>query len=115
MIAFIIKSHLRLIAQNKVSSIVKGAGFALATAIVLLTIQFCLYEFGFDRQHRNAERIFRYVHRVNTPEGMQSFAFTSATTAPALKERYPEVQGFVRVFNTRVSLRNPLSDVAFNE
>jgi putative ABC transport system permease protein len=115
MIAFIIKSNLRLMSRNRISSIVKATGFALATAIVLLTIQFCLYEFRFDRQHPWAGRIFRYVHRANTPEGMQSFAFTSATTGPALKERYPEVQGFCRILMTRVSLRNPLSDVAFNE
>jgi putative ABC transport system permease protein len=115
MIAFILKSNVRLITRNRVSSIVKLTGFALATAMVLLTLQFCLYEIGFDGQHPNANRIFRYVHRANTPEGMQSFAFTSATTAPALSERYPEVQGYSRILMTRVSLRNPLSDVAFNE
>lgn len=115
MISFILKSNVRQLARNKVSSFVKGAGFALATAIVLLTLQFCLYEMTFDRQHTYANRIFRYVHRVSSPEGIQSFAFTSATTGPALMERFPEVEGFTRILKAKVSLRNPLSDVAFHE
>jgi len=89
---------------------------ASGTAVVILTGQFCLKELNYDKQHPNYNRIFRYVHRVTTPEGTESFAFTSATTGPALKERYPEVESFTRVFRpNNVSISNVASDVSFNE
>lgn len=116
MFAFIFKSNLRLIARNKFISTVKILGMASGVAIVLLTAQFCLRELSYDTQHPNYDRIFRYVHSVSTPEGIQSFAFTSATTGPALKERYPEVETFCRVFRpANVSVQNITSDNSFNE
>jgi putative ABC transport system permease protein len=115
MIALILRSSFRLLARNKLSSIVKVLGFAVGTAFFLLTVKFVHYEITFDKQHPHSGRIYRYVHRSNAPEGMQRFAFTSAMTGPALKDRYPEVLSFSRILISRVSLRNPLSDATFNE
>jgi putative ABC transport system permease protein len=116
MFTLIFKSNLRLIGRNKFISTVKILGLASGTAIVFLTAHFCLSELRYDKQHPNYDRIFRYVHRVSTPEGTQSFAFTSATTGPALKERYPEVEAYSRIFKpANVSVQNVGSDVSFNE
>ncbi len=116
MLKFIFKSNFRLITRNKFISLVKIAGMACGTAVVLLTGRFCIAELAYDQQHPNYDRIFRYVHSVSTPEGIESFAFTSATTGPALKERYPEVESYTRVFRpANVSVSNIASDVSFNE
>ena len=115
MIPVLVKSSLRLLSRNKVLSAVKIIGLAVGSAVFLMATHFCLDELQYDRQHPGAENIYRYVHRVNTPEGLQSFAVTSAMTGPALKERFPEVLGYCRAFATRVSVRNPVTDVSFNE
>ncbi|MBL7851367.1 MAG: ABC transporter permease [Cyclobacteriaceae bacterium] len=115
MIPLLIKSSFRLLSRNRVLSSVKIIGLAVGSAVFLLTTHFCLEELQYDQQHPGAENVYRYVHRVITPEGLQSFAVTSAMTGPALKERFPEVAAYCRVFATRVSLRNPVKDVSFNE
>lgn len=113
--ALLLKSNIRLLVRNKQLAIVKMTGLTIGSAIFMLTSLYCWNELQYDQQHRESERIYRYVHRVNTPEGMQSFAFTSATTGPALKERFMEVEDFCRVFRTNASVRNVGADISFNE
>lgn len=72
-------------------------------------------ELKFDKQHPDYQNVFRYVHRVNSDNNQQSFAFTSATTGPALIERYREVTSFVRIFKSVVSLKRNDADVGFIE
>jgi putative ABC transport system permease protein len=115
MITLLLKSNLRLITRNKELSIVKITGLMIGSAIFLMTALFCWHEFQYDRQHPEYDRIHRYVHRVNTPEGLQSFAFTSAMTGLALKERFTEVEDFCRIFVTYAGIRNAGADISFNE
>jgi putative ABC transport system permease protein len=90
-------------------------GLAIGMATFLITSLYCINEWSFDKQHPGWENIFRYVHRVKSGDELQSFAFTSATTGPALKERYTEVEDFTRVFQIEVSLKSKDSDVGFVE
>ncbi|HEY0743507.1 MAG TPA: FtsX-like permease family protein, partial [Chryseosolibacter sp.] len=60
-------------------------------------------------------KIYRYVHRVKSDDELQSFAFTSATTGPALKERFSEVEDFTRIFRNEVGLMRKDSDIGFAE
>jgi putative ABC transport system permease protein len=116
MLHFLLKSILRLIAKNRVLTLVKLSGLIIASTVFILTVLFCIEELNHDLQHPEASNIFRYVHRVNTPEGLQSFAFTSATIGPALLQRFPEVKSFLRIlFPPNVSVRNSASDQSFNE
>jgi putative ABC transport system permease protein len=116
MFHFLLKSIFRLIAKNRVLTFVKLSGLIIAGTVFILTVLFCVDELNHDLQHPEAANIFRYVHRVNTPEGLQSFAFTSATIGPALVQRFPEVKSFVRIlFPPNVSVRNSTSDQPFNE
>lgn len=115
MIPVLIKSTFRLLSRSKVLSAVKIIGLSVGSAVFLLSTHFCLEELQYDRQHPDAENVYRYVHRGITPEGLQSFAVTSAMTGPALKERFPEVRDYCRAFATRVSIRNPLTETSFNE
>jgi putative ABC transport system permease protein len=115
MIQLLIRSIVRLILKNKTLSFVKIIGLSLGTSVFLLASLFCIDELNFDRQHPGYQNIYRYVHNVNTPEGLQSFAFTSATTGPALLERFPEVKNFTRIIFPQVSVSNVGSDAVFYE
>jgi len=115
MLTLLIKSVLRLILKNKLLALVKIIGLTLGTVVFLLTGLFCAGELKFDTQHERYNDIYRYVHRVNTPDGIQNFAFTSATTGPALIERFSEVVDFTRLIFPLVSVSSNTADVIFYE
>lgn len=115
MISLLIKSSIRILRKQLILSTVKIAGLAIGMATFLITTLYCLHELSFDKQHPGWEKIYRYVHRVKSEDELQSFAFTSATTGPALKQRYSEVEDFTRVFQIEVSLKNKTSDIGFVE
>ena len=115
MITFFIKSSVRILKKQITLSIVKITGISIGMATFLITTLYCLHEWSFDKQHPQWEKIYRYVHRVKSEDALQSFAFTSATTGPALKERYTEVEDFTRVFGVELSLKCKDSDVGFVE
>lgn len=115
MLRLLIKSSVRILRKQITLSVVKIAGLSIGMATFLITSLYCLHEWSFDQQHPGWEKIYRYVHRVKSEDDLQSFAFTSATTGPALKERYSEVEDFTRIFQIEVSLKCKDSDVGFVE
>ncbi len=115
MLKMALRSAWRILTKTKLLSSVKIFGLALGTTVFLLTILYALSEWRFDRQHHDPNSIYRYVHRVNTPEGIQSFAFSSGTIGPLLKEKFPSVMDYTRFINVRVSVRNESKDITFNE
>ena len=115
MISFLIKSSVRLLRKHITLSIVKVGGLSIGMATFLITALFYLHERSFDKQHPGWEKIYRYVHRVKSENDLQSFAFTSATTGPALKERFTEVEDFTRILVFEVSLKRTDSDIGFVE
>jgi putative ABC transport system permease protein len=115
MILLLIKSSVRVLKKQVPLSVVKVAGLSIGMAAFLITALYCLHEWSFDKQHPEWEEIYRYVHRVKSQDELQSFAFTSATTGPALKERYSEVEDFTRILGFEVSLKRKDSDVGFVE
>ncbi|HZY79714.1 MAG TPA: ABC transporter permease [Cyclobacteriaceae bacterium] len=111
----VLKSAYRILMRGRILSAVKLLGLMLGCCVFLLTTLFSLSEWSYDKQHNRPETIYRYVHQVNTPEGMQSFAFSSATIGPLLKEKFSNIVDYTRFIQQRVSIRNEQSDVAFNE
>src|SRR5688500_10684240 len=106
---------LRLSLRSRVLSMVTVMGLASATAIFLLPPSVTLDEFQYDKQHPDYEKVYRYVHNVNTDEGMRSYAFTSAATGPALVDRFPDVTDYTRMLFPIVSVQNPDKEESFNE
>jgi putative ABC transport system permease protein len=115
MMGLLLKSSVRVLRKQITLSIVKIAGLCIGMSTFLITALYCLHEWSFDKQHPGWEKIYRYVHRAKSQDDLQSFAFTSATTGPALKERYSEVEDFTRIFQIEVSLKCKDSDVGFVE
>ncbi|HMG91958.1 MAG TPA: FtsX-like permease family protein [Chryseolinea sp.] len=115
MLGLLIKSSIRILKKQFTLSTVKISGLSMGMATFLITSLYCLHEWSFDKQHPGWENIYRYIHRVKSQDDLQSFAFTSATTGPALKGRYSEVEDFTRILGFEVSLKRKDSDVGFVE
>lgn len=85
--------------RNKVNSILNIAGLAIAMACVIMIVLYVRDELSYDRFFSHAERLFQ-VNMTTTDNGVT--ATTGGNTAPAvgptLKEMYPEVEAYARVY-----------------
>ncbi len=89
----------RNLTRNKAFSFINILGLAVGLATCVLMIQYIFSELGYDKQIKNADRIFRIaykaVKKVN-PED-KSWASTSAPIAWGLKSDMPEVEQSTRL------------------
>jgi hypothetical protein len=73
------------------------AGLALALALGLLTLAWAQYELSFDRFHRNADHIYRFVAHEQGEKGPEKDAGAPMPLARVLKETFPEVVEVTRL------------------
>ena len=106
-----LKAALRHIRVQKGYSFINIAGLAVGLASFILVGLWVADELSFDRFHENAGRIFRVANRVGSGALVPS---PSYALPPALKEEYPEVEEFSRVWPFAASLVRS-GDQAFEE
>ncbi len=94
-----LKIAYRNLTRNKVFSFINILGLAVGLATCVLMILYIFSELGYDKQNKNADRIYRIaykaVKKVN-PED-KSWASTSAPIAWGLKSDMPEVEQSTRL------------------
>ncbi len=117
-----LKIAIRNLRKQKLYALINIFGLALGIACCVLIYLFVRHELSYDRFHEKADRIFR-VERVKyetveapleqrpffdsrAPEGVDKSANLPLPLGAALKERYPEIQRFVRYDESRALLRN---------
>lgn len=110
-----IRYTLRMALQNKLQTGLKALALCIGTAACLLTTLFYLYESGYDLQHPQHDRLFRYVHQIKTGETLESLALGTGMTGPLMKTRFPEVEAYSRLVFPALSVRNKTTDISFNE
>lgn len=93
-----LKITLRNLFRDKVSAFINIFGFSIGLASVFFILQFVLQEWGADRFHDQADRIYRltYDERSKLPDG-RYLATTSPPMGPALAAEFPEVETAVRL------------------
>ncbi len=82
--------HLR---KDWTFSVINIFGLSISMAACFLIFQYALFELSYDKQYKNYENIFRVTtttYENNFPR--YPSAMSSAGLAPALKEKFPEVQ-----------------------
>ncbi len=94
-----LKISLRNLRKNKAYSFINIAGLAIGIACCMLLFLFVHNEWTYDAFHQNADRIFRVVLvTTNRIEGgMSKMDVMPAPVAPALREKYPEIEHAVRM------------------
>ena len=95
MIRNYILTTVRNLIRNKVFALVNITGFAIGIACVILFFLWVSDEVSYDRFHENGDRIFNLVS-VFPLDDMHSMSVTPFPLAPALKDRYPEVESYTR-------------------
>ena len=92
---------LRNLRHHKGYSFINICGLAIGMASCLLISLYILDELSYDRYHKKADRIYRLVPDLITPDGPRKLAQSSPPMAPALQAAFPEVESQVRFMRRR--------------
>ena len=92
MIKLLIKTAFRNYLRNWNYPILNFAGLAIGLAIFIALSLFIQYEFGFDKFHSNADRIYRIEQLMLENESENLQVGCPAPLGPALKDQFPEIQ-----------------------
>ena len=94
-----LKTAWRNMLRNKVNSILNISGLAIAMACVIMIAMYVRDELSYDRFFANADHLFQ-VNMTVADNGVENT--TGGNTAPAvgpsLKDMYPEVESYARVY-----------------
>ncbi len=94
-----LKNYLKIAFRNilkyKVYSFINISGLAVGMACVLLIGLYIQDELSYDRYHENSDRIYRLT-KSSKGASFPDWIGTQAPLAPALKEKFPEIEDYVR-------------------
>lgn len=104
----------RNISRNPLLGVIKIAGSTVGLLCFVCSYLYFVHETTYD-QFPESQRIYRYVHRLNLPEGMMEQAVTAAPTGPSLKDRFPEIESYCRITPQAMSIKSTSHEDGFNE
>ena len=98
-----LKISFRNILKHKGFSFITVFGLAVGLAAFIIIALYVQFELSFDGYHENADRIYRMVREKPTSEAtvFTKTAVTPAPLGPALKEEFPEVAAYARLFKSQ--------------
>jgi len=95
-----IKIALRTLVKSKAYSTINIAGLATGIALCLLILAYVSHELSYDSFHESGDRVVR----INMMDEDGEMAVTPSMVAPAIAQRAPEVERWIRVYEpTRYS------------
>lgn len=90
----------RTLLKNKVFSLINILGLAIGMGACLLIIHYVRFELSYENFHENADNIYRVtIDLYNGSEYEETDCETYGPLGPMLKNRMPEVVGFVRMYH----------------
>jgi putative ABC transport system permease protein len=100
--------------NQKVYTLLNLIGLTIGLIVCFLTMVYIGFERSYDRYNTKAERIFRLVTDVETPNGIE-YKGTSAPMAPAILETFPEVESATRIGLDYYMVRTEENHIVSNE
>ena len=94
-----LKIALRSIFRNKISSFINVIGLAIGLAACLMLLLYVSYEWNFDKQSANADRVYVTMTNLKDDNGKIFVTFNGSTTAfgPMVKQEIPEAKYVCRM------------------
>ena len=93
-----LKIALRSFAKQRLYTFINILGLSMGISCCLLIMLYVKQELSYDRFYPNVNRIYRLAQKIVTPQRTSFAAATPAPLAPALKEKYPEIEQATRIF-----------------
>ncbi len=94
-----LKIALRNLLRHKAYSFINIAGLAVGIACCTFILLFVQDELSFEKNHAKAQNIYRLTISMDNNGTVEKAGITSPPIAPQLKQDFPEVQQFVRLYN----------------
>ena len=103
MIRNYILTAFRNLLRSKFFSVINIAGLAIGMAACILIAQYIVFEQSYDRFHDHQKNIYRLINIRQYPTHTDKSTGCVTALGPTLKETFPEVKDFTRVWkSTRV-------------
>jgi len=94
-----LKIALRNIKKYKGYSFINITGLAVGMACCILIFCWINDELSYDQFHKNIDQLYRIIRSERTPDGsINQYASTPSPVGPSLKESYPEITEFSRLY-----------------
>ncbi|MEO5976148.1 MAG: ABC transporter permease [Chryseolinea sp.] len=107
---------LRNLFRHPAFSILNIAGLATGMAACFVLIQFVRFENSYDDFNTNAKDIYRLSLALTTDQNARvEVPKNFSALGPALKNQFPEIKNYVRIFPIDGTMALKLGDKAFNE
>lgn len=110
-----IKSYLlvalRSLRRNKLHSIINITGLAIGMSCCILIALFVQFELSYDRQNKNADRIYRAAIDLEAND----WAISAFPLGALLKENLSEVENYTRIKPVELFLQNEETSAKFKE
>ncbi|MXY47727.1 MAG: FtsX-like permease family protein [Gemmatimonadetes bacterium] len=91
---------LRNLRRHPAYSLINISGLAIGMATCILILLYIQDEFGYDRYHPHADRVYRIVDDIESGGQTVQTAGTPTAWGPALKRDFPEIELLVRMRGT---------------
>jgi putative ABC transport system permease protein len=88
------KTAWRSVLRNRVTTTIHMLGLTLGITVCLIIFLLLKFELGYDRFHKDGDRIYRVVSKSIDPGGEQTFGFVTMALPNAIRA---EVSGFEQV------------------
>jgi len=100
----LVKSAFRNITHKFAYSFLNILGMTLGMTAALFLILYVSDELSFDRYHEHANRMYRVQSHITETDDEFTWIVAQIPFAPQVKEDYPEVESFTRLFNFQRAL-----------
>ena len=98
MLKNLLKVTIRNILKEKSYSFINILGLTIGITCSVFLLLYIVDELSYDRYHENAENIYRAVSHIKETDNEFTWAVAQIPMAPALRDKFPEVQNAVRFF-----------------
>jgi len=112
-----LKNHLRVswrhLTKAKGYSLINVLGLTIGLSACITLFQICHYEFGFDRFHPNADRIYRAVSKRHGAGNTdwRSIGMISMGASHTIRDQYPGIENIANFYSYNVAVTVPASGV----
>jgi len=94
----------RNLLKGKVFNVINIAGLSVAVACCVLLFLTVVYEFSYDKFHKNLPDIYQVYLTENRAKGIERNTAMPSPLTPALKAEYPEVQYISRLGHSHAEI-----------
>jgi putative ABC transport system permease protein len=102
---------IRSLKRNKLHASINIVGLAIGMTCCILIILFIQFELGYDRQNKNASRIYR----LGVDLEANDWAISAFPLGSLLKENFPEVEQYTRIKPIETFIQNSTNLVKHKE